>query len=339
MIPPNAAILDRVPEGWDALLASDPGATPAHRPALWEAFASALPGVAWRVIAVHEGGRLAGGAAVMRTQRGPWRELHALPWILPGAPLAEPGAHAHVDLAVAHGIAGLAREWRVCGGTWSLYRADGPVTDETTLAHVAGRTRHVETAVLPLGAGLETLRAGIARKQRQALDQALARPFTFAEEPAALDEVYALHLAQSRGWGHHRPLPLELSRRLLAARDAHGPVARLYTLRTAAGLATATLVLEGAHETFLWWAGTHVSARRSGAFLRLVWEIARVAEAQGRRRVNLGASLDLPWVAAFKQSLGAEVVTHPVRVLDGATAPWVLRVWAVRRAARMLGSA
>lgn len=332
-------MLDRVPEGWDALLTSDPSATATHRPALWEAFAAALPGVAWRVLAVQEDGRLLGGAPVMRTQRGPWRELHALPWMLPAAPLAQPDARTRVDRAVARGFTALARSERVWGGTWSWYRPDGAMPAPEVFAAVPARVCTVETAVLPLADGLMSRRAVMARKQRQALDQALARPFVFAEDPAALDEAYALHLTQSRGWGHHRPLPLELSRRLLAAHDAHGPVARLYTLRTPAGLATATLVLESAHETFLWWAGTHVSARRSGAFLRLVWEIARVSEASGRQHVNLGASLGLPWVASFKHSLGVEGVTHPVLVLDAGFAPWLVRPWAARRARRMLGSA
>jgi len=336
---PTVAVLDRVPEGWDALLTADPSATAAHRPALWEAFAAALPGGAWRVIAVHEDGRLSGGAPVVRTQRGPWRELHAMPWMLPGAPLAGPGLHTRVDAAVANAFTALAQEWRVSGGTWSLYRPEGAPPEAAAFAGVPGRVREVETAVLPLHAGLDARRSVMARKQRQALDQALARPFVFAEEPAALDEAYALHLTQSRGWGHHRPLPLELSRRLLAAREASGPVARLFTLRTAAGLASATLALDGEHETFLWWAGTHASARRSGAFLRLVWEIARWSEAHGRHRLNLGASLGLPWVASFKQSLGVEGVTHPVRVLDARFAPWPIRMWAARRAARMLGSA
>lgn len=336
---PTVAVLDRVPEGWDTLLSADPSATAAHRPVLWEAFTAALPGCSWRVITVHDEGRLVGGAPVMATQRGPWRELHALPWMLPAAPLAVPGAHARTDAAVAQAFTGLAREWRVWGGTWSLYRPEGPPIDEASFAVVPGRVRTVETAVLPLHAGLEARRATMARKQRQALDQALARSFAFAEEPAALDEAYALHLTQSRGWGHHRPLPIGLSRRLLTARDAQGPVARLFTLRSSAGLASATLALDGEHETFLWWAGTHANARRSGAFLRLVWEIARWAEAHGRRRVNLGASLGLPWVASFKQSLGVEGVTHPVRVLDAGFAPAPIRWWAALRAARMLESA
>ncbi|MCE9627795.1 MAG: GNAT family N-acetyltransferase [Candidatus Eisenbacteria bacterium] len=323
-----AAVLDHVPAGWDALLEADPSASPAHRPILWQAFAGALPGFSWRVLAHLENGRLVGGAPLMRTQRGPWRELHALPMMLPGVPLALPGAHARVDAALAPAFEQFAASEQVAGGTWALYRPEGPAPEPAAFAVVAGGVREVETAVLPLTEGLEARRARIARKQRQALDQAMALPYTYAEEPLALGEAYALHAAQSKQWPGHRPLPLELYTGLLRARDAHGAVARLHTLRSAAGLASATFTLEGAHETFLWWAGTHPRARRSSAFLRLVWEIALRAHAEGRRRVNLGASLGLPFVAAFKQSLGAEGFTYPVRVLDARHAPGWLQALA-----------
>ncbi len=330
-----AAVLDHVPSGWDALLAADPSATPAHRAVLWEAFAGALPGFSWRVLTHHEDGRLVAGAPVMRTQRGPWRELHALPWMLPGAPIALPGAHARADAALARTFAAYAAEECVAGGSWALYRPAGPAPEASSFEVVPGTTREVETALLPLTDGLEAQRAHMARKQRQALDQALELPYTFTEEPEALGEAYALHLAQSRDWPGHRPLPIELSRRLLRSRDASGPVARLYTLRVPGGLASATLTLEGAHETFLWWAGTHPGARRGSAFLRLVWEIAARAQAEGRARLNLGASLGLPFVAAFKRSLGAEGLTYPVRVLDASAAGWPWAALARLRRSRL----
>lgn len=329
----DTAVLDHVPAGWEGLLAADPSATAAHRPALWEAFAAALPGASWRVLAHHEGGRLVAGAPLVRMQRGPWRELHAMPWMLPGAPIALPDHHATADAALARRFARFAAEERVAGGTWALYRPEGPPPDPGAFAALPSAVREVEAALLPLDGGLEARRTHMARKQRQALDQALELPFVCAEEPDALGEAYALHVAQSRQWSGHRPLPIELSRRLLQARDPRGPVARLYTLRSASGLASATLTLEGAHETFLWWAGTHPRARRASAFLRLVWEIARRAESEGRRRVNLGASIGLPFVAAFKQSLGAEGFTYPVRILDARAAAWFVRLLAGRRRA------
>ena len=326
--------LDRVPAGWSALVAADPSASPSHRPELWAAFAAVLPGLEWRLLALEERGTLVAGAPVMLERRGPFAWLHALPWLLPAPPLAGPGDHARADRALARALAELAREHRAVGGTWSLYRPDGPPADEAALAAVPGETRAIEAAVLRLTDGLATLRGRMSRKQRQAIDHARARGYGFAEEPAALEEAYALHLSQSRRWRRHRPLPLELSRRLVAA-DASEPLARLFTLRSGGELQSATLALDGPHETFVWWSGTRPEGRRGQAFALLLWSIAEWAVARGRRRLNLGASPGLPQVAAFKGALGAEGFRYPAHWLDASAAPWFgRRLAALQRAVR-----
>ncbi len=312
----DTAVLDQVPPGWDALLAADPAASPAHRPAVWDAIAAASPAFEWRLLVSHADGALVAGAPVMIERRGPFRWLHALPWLLPGAPVAAPGMHARADERLATAFAALAREYGAVGGSWSFYRPGAPAPAESALELVPGETRRFEAALLSLGGGLGEVRAGMGRKQRQALDQALERPYVFAEDAGALDAAYALHLAQSAQWPGHRPLPLELSRRLLQAGPAEAPVARLFTLRSRDGVVSATLALDGPHETFVWWSGTHPSARRHGAFARLLWSVADWAVARGRRRLNLGASTGLPHVAAFKSSFGAVGESYPVRWLS-----------------------
>jgi hypothetical protein len=206
------------------------------------------------------------------------------------------------------------------GGSWSLYRPGAPEMTASALERVPGETRRFEAALLSLAGGMGALRARMGRKQRQALEQSLALPYAFAEDSHALEEAYALHLAQSSHWGAHRPLPLELSRRLLQQGPADAPVARLFVLRSRDGVASATLALDGPHETFVWWSGTHASARRRGAFARLLWGVAEWAAARGRARLNLGASTGLPHVAAFKSSLGAEGEAYPVRWLSSGLA-------------------
>jgi CelD/BcsL family acetyltransferase involved in cellulose biosynthesis len=315
----RAAALDHVPAGWDSLLAADPSGSPSHRPEVWAALAAAIPGFEWRLLTHRQDGALVAGAPLVISRRGPFRWLHALPWLLPAPPLARPGAHAIGDRAIASAVAAFAREQRVVGGEWSLYRPDGPAPDEAMLASVPGETRWFEAALLRLDHGLEPVLKRMSRKQRQALDHARARGYAFAEEPDALDEAHALHLSQSHAWGPHRPLPLDLSRRLLAAGGSE-PSARLYTLRGRHGLVSATLALEGPHETFVWWSGTHAEGRRANAFAWLLWCVGERAAARGRRRLNLGASTDLPHVAAFKASLGAEVFRYPVRRLDARAA-------------------
>jgi hypothetical protein len=330
---PAAALLEHVPAGWDALVAGDPSASPSHRAGLWQALADVHPGFEWRLLAHLEQGVLVGGAPVIVSRRGPFRWLHALPWLLPAPPLAQPGAHARVDAALCDAFATLAREQRVVGGTWSFYRPNGPAPEDASLARVPGETLRVEAALIRLAGGSEAAGVAMSRKQRQALQHARERGLVFAEDAGALEEAYALHLAQSRHWPGHRPLPLEVSQRLLSAPGtASDPVARLFTLRSPRGLVSATLALDGPHETFAWWSGTHADGRRSQAFVLLLWSVAEWAAARGRARLNLGASTGLSPVASFKQALGAERFPYPVRRLDARHAAWPGRAVAALQA-------
>ncbi len=318
----GAVATTTVPDGWSALLAADTSASPSHRPEVWEAIAATIPSFEWRFLAHHDHG-LAGGAPVIVSRRGPFRWLHALPWLLPAPPLARPGTHAAVDDAICAAFARLAMEVRAVGGEWSFYRPDGPMAAMSALEHVPGETRAITAAVLPLAEGTGAIRARLQRKQRQALDQARERPYRFAEEPDAIGESYALHLAQSRHWRGHHALPLELSRRLLRAGPPDAPAARLFTLRSPLGLVAATLALDGPHETFVWWSGMRPEGRRTHAFPLLLWSVAEWAAARGRRRLNLGASGGHSPIAAFKGALGATDVRYPVRWLSArhASAP------------------
>jgi hypothetical protein len=321
--------LDGAPGGWGDLLVADPSACATHRPEVWRAFREALPGLSLRVCVVEQEGRLLGGAPVLLERRGGFHWLHALPMLLPGTPLARPGAHARVDAEVAAAFASLAAECGAVGGEWALYRAGGPAVDPAALAALGGETRALEAAVVELSDGLEAARRRVDRKHRQEIRRAREHGLVFAEEPAALEPAYALHAAQGHRGRWHRALPLELSRRLLRGGEA-GPPARLFTLRLRGELVSAALALDGPHETFVWWSGTHESGRRLHAFPRLLWDIVEWAAGEGRARVNLGASTGLGQVAAFKHSLGAAGVRYPVRWLDARHAPAAARAiaWA-----------
>ena len=331
----RAGALDHVPAGWDALLAADPSASPSHRPEVWECLAATIPGCEWRLL-VHrsEAGVLVAGAPLVLARRGPFRWLHALSWLLPAPPLAMPGTHAAADAVLALAFAAFAREQRAVGGEWSLYRPEGPAPADAVLASVPGETRWFEAALLRLEHGLEPVLRRMSRKQRQALEHARGRGYAFTDDPAGLDEAHALHLAQARAWRGYQPLPLDVSRRLLHARG-EAPVARLFTLRSARGLVSATLALDSHHETFVWWSGTSPEGRRAHAFPLLLWCICEWAAARGRRRLNLGASTGLPHVAAFKDALGAEAFRYPVRRLDASASGWTGRaIAALQRAVR-----
>jgi CelD/BcsL family acetyltransferase involved in cellulose biosynthesis len=333
------------PDVWAALLASDPGASPAHRPAVWAALAASLPGMESRFIAAESDGRVIGGAPVMIERRAGFHWIHALPFLLPGTPLAPEQDRAAVDLAVAEGIAALQRERAALGGEWVCYRPDPSPGHGPALEIPCGETRVHPSALIDLDHGPEAALHRMERKTRQAIRHARALGMSFAEEPSALVEAYALYLRQSRGWRGHRVLPLELSRRLLApaggAADALGPAARLFTVRDGRGLLSATLALDHPRELLLWWSGTHPDARGGQAFTLLLGAIVEWAAAHGRARVNLGGSAGLVPVEAFKASLGARIVRVPVRWLDARHAPaagrWVAALQNRIRRGRPLG--
>ncbi len=336
MGPLTARCLDAAPAGWDALLRDDPAAGPSHRPEVWAAFAATVPGMRAVFLAAEREGVLEGGAPALIERRGSLQWIHALPWALSGAPLARPGAHAAVDAACGSALAAVKRAQRAVGGGWSLYRPVGPPVEPATLDRVGGTTRTLEASLVELDSGgAEAAWTRVDRKARQDLRHARVAGLAFAEEPAALETAYALHLAQGRGWRGHRPLPLELSRRLVAAGPADAPVARVFTLRDGRGVVAALLALDHAREILPWWSGLHPDARHRHASGLLLWSVVEWAAAHGRARVNLGGSAGLDPLAAFKRSLGARLLRYPVRWLDAADAPLAGRLAArLQRRAR-----
>jgi len=141
-----------------------------HRAALWRAFADALPGMRAEFVAITSGGALIGGGGVVIERRAGLHWIHALPWLLPGAPWAAPGAAAEVDRAFAGALAARVCELRAAGGTWAAYRPDDPV-DRAALEAVGGETRRFEAALIELGEGVETAWRRIERRGRQDLER------------------------------------------------------------------------------------------------------------------------------------------------------------------------
>jgi Acetyltransferase (GNAT) domain len=317
---------DGVPPGWSRLVAGDVSASPAHREGFRRHLAATLPGHRWGTLAVTRDGELIGGAPVTIERRGGLEWLHVSPWLLPGTPLAVPGRHAEVDRAVAAGLAAQAGAIGAAGGEWVLYRPEGPDPDPGALASVGGETRHMTASVVDLDAGLETAWRRIERHARQELTAARRHGIVCAEEPGALETAHALYVSQARGWGAHRPLPIELARRLLEPGADSAREARLYTARDDRGILSAVLVLTGEHEWFAWWSGSHPDARRRHAFAALLWSVAGQAAATGARRFNVGASSGRAGVEAFKRTLGARPVPVLVRWLDARSAGLVGRV-------------
>jgi hypothetical protein len=306
--------LSAPPPAWDALWRDDPNGTAVHRPGFVAALAAILPGHEPGFVAVERGGELIGGAAAFVVGTGGPRSLQAMPFGLPGAPLARPGEHGVVDAAFARALAARAAELGAIGGAWIAYRPEGPPVASDALGLVPGETREIETTLLDLREGIDGVARRMDKKTRHEWRRSHER-LDCVEDTGALDHAYGLHRSQSRAWPGHRPLPVTLARRLLDERDGAQPVARLFVVRDGRGPLSAGFVLDHPRECFVWWTGSHPDARRGHAVTRLFGGIAEWAADSGHARFNLGASPGLPGVAAFKRSLGGVPYPHPARVL------------------------
>jgi len=329
----SARWLDTPPSGWEDLLRDDPNATPAHRPTLAWTLAATLGGMTPVWIAVEEGGALTGGAPVMMERRAGLQRLFAMPFMLPGAPLARAGTHARVDEAVAGAIA--ERSSGLFGGEWVLYRPEGPEPEPVAVERVPGETRRTESAIVDLREGVEPAWKQLNPYARHGIRAARRRGLVFAEEPGAVEEAYVLYVAQAKEWSRHRPRPLEMWRRLVSTGDGGGPAARLFTVRIGSDLLAALLALVHARETLAWMSGAHPEARQRNAFSVLEWGLAEWAAAAGCDRLNLGASEGLDPVMTFKRRMGARFHDYPVRRFGwGEPAMRALRAWWGPRLAR-----
>src|SRR5262249_35315994 len=187
-----------------------------------------------------------------------------------------------------------------------------------------------------LWGGLEPGRGGMDREARRGVRLAGERGVTVTPDAGALEEVYALHHAQARNWPRHRPLPLELSRRLV-----EWPMAALLVARDGRGVVAGVLAMAARGEAFVWWSGARPEARPSPASPALPWGAAGGAAARGCRSLNLGSSAGLEPVEVFKRDFGAQPFDYPVRWLaprrPGPIGRLIVSAQALRRRGRHRG--
>ncbi len=297
------------PPEWLRLLEQDPWASFAHHPDFLRALVEVLPGYEARFLEVREGDELIGGAPVVLERRAAWCWWHLMPFLLPGNPLATEGHHAEVDRACAEELARGLEEYPTLGGEWVGYRSgDPPLLG--ALQTVPGETRFLKAYTLDLSQGLDPAWKRMDRETRREIRHSGQRGVRIASESEALEEGYALHRRQARDWPGHRPLPLELSRRLLTMERSV-----LLTARDGGGLLAAVLGLASRREAFVWWSGAHPASRATHAYAALMWGAAEWARSSGCDRLSLGASTGLETVEAFKLNLGARPWDYPVRWL------------------------
>ncbi len=319
------------PPRWQELLEGDPNASFAHAAGFVRTLAEVLPGHEARFLGVEENGELQGGMALLVERRGAWSWWRAMPFLLPGAPLARPGRHALVDAACARALDEALRGSRALGGEWVGYRPWGePLVG--ALAAVPGETRTFTAFRVDLSRGLEAARARMDRETRRGILRIHERGLRVGPEAAALEEGYALHRAQARAWPGHRPIPLELARRLLALEGC-----AFLAARQGDTLAAGVLALAARQEAFVWWSGARPETRASHAYAALLWGAAQWAAARGCRSLNLGASAGREPVEVFKLGLGATPFDYPVRWLAPPRPGVVARAYLVAQAWRRRG--
>src|SRR5262245_46029182 len=311
---PTARWAEAAPAAWAELCREDLNASPAHLPALARGIADTLPGHRAEYLLIEEVEALIGGAAVMLERRLGLEWMHAMPFTLPGAPLARAGRHDEVDRLVAAALDARARDLSLVGGEWVLYRPLGP--DVSGFDRLPGETLVATTTVVDLQGGMEAALRRVDRRTRESLVHGSQRGLHCAEEPEALDETYALYRSQSRHWPGHRLMPYALLRQLLLG----NPAGRLFTVRDTRGMLSGALTLVGAHEWMVWWSGSHPDARMRHAFASLLWHIGTRAAEAGAQRFNLGGSAGIETLASFKRALGAREVRVPIRWIDATYA-------------------
>jgi hypothetical protein len=325
------------PPGWRELLRADPTARFAHDPEVLRALADVLPSHEARYLVLEREATLVGGLPVLVERRAGWTWWHALPRLLPGAPLALPGSHQEVDATCAVALRDAMAQARALGGEWVGYRPEGPPA-LAALEQVPGETRVMTAFLVDLSGGLDAAWARADRETRRGIRQARERGVVVAAERAALEEGYALHRAQARGWRGYQPLPLELSRRLLGVERSAFLVAR-----EEGRLLAGVLAFASAGEGFVWWSGARPEARPSRAYAALLWGAVEWAHGLGCARLNLGASAGREAVEGFKRDLGAQPHDYPVRWLApmqaGPAGRLVLGMQAWRRRGRSRGRA
>jgi hypothetical protein len=168
-----------------------------------------------------------------------------------------------------------------------------------------GRARLDEAHVIDLSRGPAAWHASLDNPARRMLAQAERRGVTIAENAADLDAVHALFLGQARAWKLPRVRPLSFYRALLLPPTD----ARLWVARLEGEVVCGVLAFVSPDETYAWWSGASPRARAVRAFPAT---LARMIEACGSARVNLGFSGGQARLTGFKEQLGAQAIQVPV---------------------------
>ena len=302
------------PADFDAFAAGALGRSFAHGAAFHRAFTRHGP--AWkRLTVVVRSGPAADSPLVAalegcleRRLGGAW--LRAQPFGAPAGPLFAPA------LAVAERAAAARLLW---GELDRLARAGGWVGGDVTYAGPAaldpalrapatlGAERADSVHVIDLAQGSDAWHAALRKRARQQFTKAarLGVDVERSDDPAALAAVHALHAAQVKAWGGGNVRPLDFYRALIEPpSDAH-----LWVGRAAGSIVCGVLAFVDPAETYAWWSGSGLEARRLVAF---PYVLSRMVAECGSARVSLGFSGRQARLTDFKEQMGAVAAPAPI---------------------------
>lgn len=170
-----------------------------------------------------------------------------------------------------------------------------------------GAERADSAHVIDLAAGSDAWLASLRKRARQQFTKAVRLGVDVEEsaDPAALAAVHALHAAQARAWGGGDVRPLAFYRALVEPPSD----ARLWVARAAGTIVCGVLAFVDPAETYVWWSGSGLEARRLVAFPYL---LSRVVAECGSARVSLGFSGRQARLTDFKEQMGAAAVPVPI---------------------------
>ena len=297
-----------------------------------DAFARAFErhGPGWPAWSITVGDPAAGGATVAaltaRIERrfgGAW--LRAMPFGVPAGPLFAPGLSADARRLAAFALwTELALDARAEGWLGGDFTYSGPAANDSTLRAPAalGRERIDEAHVIDVSAGADAWLAGLRKRARQQLTKAERLGVTIERTSAAPDlaAVHALAAEQAAAWGVRAVHSLAFYQELLAAPEAAGG-ARLWVARAEGRVVCGVLAFVdvAAGESYVWWSGSGLEARRLLAFPSVLSRVVTDAAAEGIARVSLGFSGHQARLTDFKEQMGAQPV--PVPILEPAARP------------------
>lgn len=290
-------LLPDVPDSiWYAFLQPANGATFFHSPGWVRTIARLVSRFRAQVVYGEVAGQRVLWPVIIAGQPWPFRASWiALPWLCPGAPLADPPP---LRGAAAEALAALVRSRRPCAAT--IVWPAATVPPDCCLPGFA--RRQCVTHVLELNAPFATLfdrcfegrlRTAVRKAERSGVQ------VQNDAEPQAIEGYWQLvvgDLARRR----HDPLTRALLEELVRQ-----PGARLWTAWLGGRMVAGMVVLTGPAEAFWWHGAVDPQARAEQPGALLLSSAIAGAVADGVPRFNLGASTRLPGVAAFKASCGA----------------------------------